>query len=206
VTFRATPAIRLLPGSRECTTQALAEADLQRFLDKVAQLNALVASLEAQPDRRQRFAACTDHNQVVQLARDWGFEIGRRWGERAELPGRPSDNLLAHPVPAAGAETVLDLQRGEGWRLQLIHSCDYASPDGFWYDQDEHEWLLVLRGSARLRLREPEEACDLSVGDVLVLPPHRPHRLERTDPAPGTLWLTLFWRDPSPEGADSRPA
>lgn len=184
----------------------MAEADLERFLDKVGQLNALVASLEAQPDRRQRFAACTDHNQVVQLARDWGFEIGRRWGERVEPPGRRLDNLLAHPVPAAGAEAVLDLQRGEGWRLQLIHSCDHSSPDGFWYDQDEHEWLLVLRGSARLRLREPEEECDLSVGDVLVLSPHRPHRVDRTDPSPGTLWLTLFWRDLSTEGADSWPA
>jgi cupin 2 domain-containing protein len=71
----------------------LAEADLERFLDKVGQLNALVASLEAQPDRRQRFAACTDHNQVVQLARDWGFEIGRRWGETAETPGLRSDSI-----------------------------------------------------------------------------------------------------------------
>jgi cupin 2 domain-containing protein len=185
---------------------ALAEADLERFLDKVAQLNALVASLEEQPDRRQRFAACTEHNQVVQLARVWGFEIGRRWGETAETPRLRSDNLLAHPVPSAGSEAVLDLQRGEGWRLQLIHSCDHSSPAGFWYDQDEHEWLLLLRGSARLRLRDPEEERDLSVGDVLVLPPHRRHRVERTDPEPGTLWLTLFWRDPSPEGADLRPA
>ena len=60
----------------------VAEVDLQRFLQKVQQLNALVASLEQDPARRAAFAACSDHNQVVQLARVWGYEIGRRWGEQ----------------------------------------------------------------------------------------------------------------------------
>lgn len=186
--------------------ELLAQADLNRFFDKVGQLNALVALLEQQPERRQRFAACTDHNQVVQLARAWGFEIGHRWGELSDSPPVVGDNLLAHPLPAAGSEAILELQSGPGWRLQLIHSCDYCSPEGFWYDQDEHEWFLLLRGSARLRCREPEEVRDLSVGDVLTLAPHRPHRVERTDPDPGTLWLALFWRNSATVSGDSRHA
>ena len=57
------------------------------------------------------------------------------------------------------------------------------------------EWVMVLRGSARIRCTEPERIVDLSVGDHLHLPPHRRHRVERTDPDPGTLWLALHWRD-----------
>ena len=56
----------------------MAEEDLQRFLSKVQQLNALVSSIDADPERRRQLAACSDHNAVVQLALSWGYSIGRR--------------------------------------------------------------------------------------------------------------------------------
>ncbi|MEB3159705.1 MAG: Nif11 domain/cupin domain-containing protein [Synechococcus sp.] len=186
----------------------MAETDLQRFLDKVQQLKALETLLEQDEDRRKAFAACDDHNQVVQLARLWGFEIGRRWGEQPVDPLAPIprslggqqppaflavDPLLRSPLPSSGLERVRELQRGVGWRLDLIHSCEASSPPGFWYDQREHEWLTLLRGSARLQFKDPDQAMDLSVGDGLYLPPHRHHRVERTDPDPGTIWLALYW-------------
>ena len=191
----------------------VAEVDLQRFLQKVQQLNALVASLEQDPARRAAFAACSDHNQVVQLARVWGYEIGRRWGEQpawvpplecqpegegqALPPGATVvDPLLRGSLPPPGTEHVRILHAGESWRLELIHSCAAHSPDGFWYDQREHEWVTLLRGSARLRLDDPAQTLDLCVGDGVHLPPHRRHRVERTDPEPGTLWLALYWWDP----------
>ena len=53
--------------------------------------------------------------------------------------------------------------------------------------------VLVLRGSACVALQNPDRIVDLSPGDHLLLPPHQRHRVERTDPAPGTLWLALHW-------------
>lgn len=202
-------------GSGDC----MAEADLQRFLHKVQQLNALVASLDTDPGRRDALVACSDHNQVVQLARDWGFEIGRRWGESppsndrrqgAASPGMTPwpediDPLLRSAVPPHGTERVRQLQSGPGWHLDLIHSCAATSEDGFWYDQRSHEWLTLLRGSARLALQSPDQTIDLSVGDGLYLAPHRRHRVERTDPDPGTLWLALYW-ETSEEGGRPTPA
>ena len=192
----------------------MAEADLQRFLHKVEQLDALVASLETNPQRREALIACSDHNQVVRLARTWGYEIGKRWGETvpsedpepeaqssvslASLNG--IDPLLRSAVPPDGTERVRQLQSGPGWHLDLIHSCAASSADGYWYDQDEHEWLTLLRGSARLALQSPEQTIDLSVGDGLYLAPHRRHRVERTDPEPGTLWLALYWEASDEEG------
>ncbi len=194
----------------------MAEADLQCFLHKVEQLNALVESLETEPGRRDDLVACSDHNQVVQLARAWGYEIGRRWGERlpsnVHAPESTSIGMQAWPeaidplfrsaVPPEGTERVRQLQCGSGWHLDLIHSCDASSEEGFWYDQQEHEWLTLLRGSARLVLQSPEQTIDLSVGDGLYLEPHRRHRVERTDPDPGTLWLALYWET---SGDDDRP-
>lgn len=59
----------------------MAEQDLQRFLYKVEQLQKLVNSLDQISGRRETLAACKDHDQVVQLAKSWGYEIDRRWGE-----------------------------------------------------------------------------------------------------------------------------
>ena len=59
----------------------MSKKDLQNFIFKVNQLNALLDSLETVPSRKAQLEACEDHDQVVSLARDWGFEIGKRWGE-----------------------------------------------------------------------------------------------------------------------------
>ena len=175
----------------------MAEQDLHRFLDKVQQLQKMVHSLEELPERRELLAACSDHNQVVQLARSWGFEIGRRWGELDPVEQLPFEtNLLARALPPEGQEQHHLLHTGSDWRLELILSCSASSPEGFWYDQTDHEWIVILRGSASLKLKDPDAYVDLSVGDQLHFLPHRLHRVERTDPHPGTIWLALFWTQP----------
>ena len=175
-------------------TEAMAEAQLQQFLEKVRQLNAFVALTEEQPELREALRQCSHHHEVVQLAASHGFEIGRRWGEAPAGP-RPSDqtNLLSSPCPSAGSERIDPLASGEGWRLERIHSCLASSPEGFWYDQPELEWVLVLRGSAQLLFADEDQVRDLCVGDSLLITPGRRHRLVATDPDPGTLWLALFW-------------
>ncbi|MCH1546150.1 MAG: Nif11 family protein, partial [Synechococcus sp. MOX_bin32] len=65
----------------------MAEQDLIRFLNKISQLQALAERVRNDSSSREQLAACADHNQVVQLARSWGFDIGRRWGERDHRPG-----------------------------------------------------------------------------------------------------------------------
>ena len=173
--------------------RAMAEDDLIRFLDKVQQLQQLVDSLKHEPERRKRLAGCNDHNAVVELARQWGFEIGRRWGEQETVSGKDG-NLLAQPLPPSGTESERTLISGERWWLHLILSNAFQTPKGEWLVQEETEWVLLLRGSAELRLQDPAERIDLSVGDPVLIESHRPHRVERTDPEPGTLWLALYWR------------
>ena len=63
----------------------MAEEDLKKFLHKVDQLQAMVRSLDHSPERRQELIACTNHDQVVALAKSWGYDIGRRWGETTSI-------------------------------------------------------------------------------------------------------------------------
>lgn len=174
----------------------MAEQDLHRFLNKVLQLQQMVESLKHQPERREQLAACDHHNQVVKLAQSWGYEIGRRWGDVGPVQELGSENnLLAQPMPSAGNESKLLLHSGDAWHLELILSCSASSPEGFWYDQVEHEWILLLRGSASLRLKDRDASIQLNVGDHLHLAPHQLHRVEQTDSYPGTIWLALFWHE-----------
>ena len=174
----------------------MAEAQLQQFLEKVRQLNAFVALSEADPSVRSALRDCSHHHEVVALARHHGFEIGRRWGEVE--PARAGEgNLLAGPCPAPGREESRVLASGAHWRLERIHSCQASSPEGFWYDQDDWEWVTLLQGSARLRFADEAEVRELCRGDSLLISPRRRHRVETTDPAPGSVWLALFWREAS---------
>lgn len=97
------------------------------------------------------------------------------------------------PLPP-DEESLETLLERPGIRIERIVSRGHASPADFWYDQDEHEWVFLLRGAARLRLEGPDEEIDLRPGDHLEIPAHRRHRVEWTDPAGETVWLAVFHR------------
>ncbi len=171
----------------------MAEAQLQQFLEKVAALNAFVALTHGDPELREALSACSHHQQVVELARCHGFEIGRRWGDEGPVHAGSESNLLAGPLPDPGEERTTTLLSLPGFRLEVIHSCSACSPEGFWYDQSNHEWVLLLQGSARLQFADEPCPRELNRGDMLLIEPRRRHRVVATDPAPGTVWLALFW-------------
>jgi cupin 2 domain-containing protein len=75
-------------------------------------------------------------------------------------------------------------------RIERIVSHGHASPPGFWYDQDQHEWVLVVRGAARLRFGDGA-VVDLTAGDFIDIPAHARHRVEWTDPDQPTIWLAI---------------
>jgi cupin 2 domain-containing protein len=104
-------------------------------------------------------------------------------------------NLLSGPCPLPGQERSDPLLATGQLRLELIHSCQFANPPGFWYDPIESEWVLLLQGEAQLRFADEAQARSLKAGDSLLITPGRRHRVEATDQDPGTRWLALFWTD-----------
>jgi cupin 2 domain-containing protein len=104
----------------------------------------------------------------------------------------PTLNILS-PLPTTGAdEAIVTLVKGDGFRLERIVSHGQASPAGFWYDQDDAEWVLVLMGRARLTIEGEAEDRELRAGDSLFLPAHCRHRVAWTDPDQPTVWLAVF--------------
>ncbi len=101
-------------------------------------------------------------------------------------------NLFA-VAHALTAELVDALLSRPGLRIERIVSQGQASPAGFWYDQAEGEWVLVLAGAARLRFEDEPDARLLGPGDWLDIAPRRRHRVDWTDPAVPTIWLAVYY-------------
>ena len=104
----------------------------------------------------------------------------------------PTANILSR-IPAPGADEAVEaLLKADGVRVERIVSYGQSSPPGFWYDQEEAEWVLVLRGRARLTIAGEEEDRTLGPGDGLLQPAHCRHRVAWTQPDEPTVWLTIF--------------
>ena len=102
-------------------------------------------------------------------------------------------NLL-RDLPAAPAGEITERLAGSAAvRIERIVSHGETSPDGFWYDQDESEFVAVLSGAARLDFADGETLA-LAPGDWLDIAPHRRHRVAWTDPDRPTVWLAVFYR------------
>lgn len=100
--------------------------------------------------------------------------------------------LLANLPSARGSEVVQPLLGASGVRLERIVSHGQASPAGFWYDQAQAEWVMVVAGAARLVIDGQVGELALGPGDAVYLPAHCRHRVTWTDPAQPTVWLALF--------------
>jgi cupin 2 domain-containing protein len=104
----------------------------------------------------------------------------------------PVFNILS-PLPTLGAGEAVDtLVKANGLRLERIVSHGQASPPGFWYDQNEAEWVLLITGRARLTIAGEAQDRELYAGDSLFLPAHCRHRVAWTDPDQPTVWLSVF--------------
>ncbi|WP_432722615.1 cupin domain-containing protein [Jeongeupia wiesaeckerbachi] len=100
-------------------------------------------------------------------------------------------NLFENLPVALPGELFETLARSKSVRIERIVSHGQVSPDGFWYDQAESEWVVVLQGSARLRFDDEAFETVLNTGDYLLIAPHRRHRVTFTE-AP-TVWLAVFF-------------
>lgn len=106
---------------------------------------------------------------------------------------KPCNVFVDVPAGLPG-EVIESLLSANGVRIERIVSHGQASPEGFWYDQEEHEWVLLLKGSAGLQVEGENSLRELGAGDYLLLPAHLRHRVAWTDASEETIWLAVFYR------------
>ena len=97
---------------------------------------------------------------------------------------------LSQHLPDELFTTLLD---AANVRTERIVSHGHASPDGFWCDQDQHEWVVVLKRAARLIFED--ETVEMQPDDFVNIPAHKKHRVEWTTPDEPTISLAVHFGD-----------
>jgi cupin 2 domain-containing protein len=110
-----------------------------------------------------------------------------------DLQVPPMTNLFADLPREIPDELIETLLQAETVRIERIVSLGHASPPDFWYDQPENEWVVVLRGAARLRFED--DVIELEPGDSVKIPAHKKHRVDWTTPHEPTVWLAVFYEE-----------
>lgn len=106
---------------------------------------------------------------------------------------------LFEAIPAELPDELVEvLAEGAGEvRIVRLVSQGHVFPDGFWYDQAESEWVVLLQGAATLSFEDvvtgEVRLVSMKPGDWIEIAPHVRHRVESTDPDASTVWLAVHW-------------
>ena len=108
-------------------------------------------------------------------------------GSSSEQVGDNFKNIFADLPQQLPKELVQILIRATDVRIERIISLGHASPADFWYDQAQAEWVIVLKGAARLQFEDG--MIEMKVGDFINIPAFKKHRVDWTTPDEPTVWL-----------------
>ena len=109
------------------------------------------------------------------------------------------NNLFGRLPSPGGDEGFETLAASPGVRIERIVSHGHTSPANGWYDQAQDEFVVLLRGAARLEF-DDGAAVQLAPGDWLNIPARCRHRVAWTEPDADTVWLAVH-HGPAGRGA-----
>ncbi|MBV1919136.1 MAG: cupin domain-containing protein [Pseudomonadales bacterium] len=104
-------------------------------------------------------------------------------------------NNLFSPLPQDLSSEVFEtLAQGSNVRIERIVSMGHSTADNQWYDQDDHEWVILVQGGATIQFADSPTLTHLSPGDYINIPAHTKHRVESTDDNNITVWLAVHYQ------------
>ena len=112
-----------------------------------------------------------------------------------EHVGERNTNLFADLPFSMPQEVVQTLVQAANVRIERIVSHGHASTTDFWYEQPQHEWVILLQGAARLQFEDG--MVELKPGDFINIAAHQRHRVDWTTPAEPTIWLAVHYAEAS---------
>jgi len=98
-------------------------------------------------------------------------------------------------LPRGAAEEIFScLFKHKDLKIERIVSQGQSTPSGEWLVQQGLEWVMVVKGNARLLLSGEKKARLLRQGDYMLIPSGRRHRVIWTDTKKKTVWLAVHYR------------
>jgi len=101
-------------------------------------------------------------------------------------------NLLRNIPKSISKERFETLVENEHIHIERIISKGHTSPEEGWHDQDRNEFVLVLKGAARLEF-EGGRVVSMCAGDWLEISAGEKHRVAWTDGEGETIWVAIHY-------------
>jgi len=77
-------------------------------------------------------------------------------------------------------------------KIERIISQGQVTEKGKWLKESRDEWVIVLKGAAKLRFRKESRLIKLKAGDYVLIPANTSHCVEWTSPRQKTIWLAVY--------------
>ncbi len=102
------------------------------------------------------------------------------------------DNLFDSIPGNLDEERTDRLVQSEKVKIERIISKGHTSPASGWYDQEQDEWVVVLKGEAIISFENGRE-MNLTAGSYINIPAHTKHKVKWTHPKTETVWLAIHY-------------
>ena len=100
---------------------------------------------------------------------------------------------LFRDIPADLPDELFErLVRTDAVHIERIVSRGHCTPAGEWYEQPRAEWVLLVRGAARLQFADGREV-EMGPGDWIEIAANEMHRVAWTEPGCDTVWLAVHY-------------
>jgi cupin 2 domain-containing protein len=101
-------------------------------------------------------------------------------------------NIFANIPSEIKEELFEEIVKKEGLTIERIISKGHTTTESEWYDEENDEWVIVLKGEAILEF-ETSDDVRLKEGDYLNIPAHTKHRVSWTKENEKTIWLAIHY-------------
>lgn len=93
-------------------------------------------------------------------------------------------------IPSSSKDEVFQtLLSNKNIKIERIISYGQTTPEEYWYDQEDDEFVMVLDGEAKIKY-DSGEVFSLKKGSSLYIKAHQKHQVTYTsNPA---VWLAIF--------------
>lgn len=100
-------------------------------------------------------------------------------------------NIFEQIVVDKNEEKFFEIFKNETIKVEKIVSNGQKSPENFWYEQEQSEFILLLEGFAILEFENRK--VELKKGDCLNIESMEKHRVKFTSQDEPTIWFAVFY-------------
>ncbi len=90
-------------------------------------------------------------------------------------------------------EIFQNLFEKENLKIERIISNGQTTPEDFWYDQNQNEFVILLKGKAKILFEIDLEEVELNTGDYILIEARKKHKVIFTSKNETTIWLAVHF-------------